>query len=485
MSVRGAAIWAMASNYMAFAINFFASIYLARTFIGPEELGLFSIAFAATTLVAVLQDFGLTRFIAGEKDLDDTKIRTAFSLSLMIAWALALVSIALAWPMAWLYGLPALVPLMLVIGASYLVVPFAIVPTALRQRAMDFKSDTMINIGAALANAAVSIMLAHRGMGAMALAWGAFAQQAARALVSQWRNGFLFPWPLAFNGARPILKFGGGSALLVLSGSLGSKLPELIIGRLINEAAVGLFARAGGLAMQLRTLVSGAVASVFYPAFARVRDRGDPLGPPYQRVVASYCAVTWPSMAGLAVLAEPLIRLLYGERWVGAAPLLQWIAISQICFVALPLHVELPILQGRMKALIHRNVLDTLASVGLLAAGAWFGLQGAAASRLAYGVVWIAIYANFLQQLIGFRWRAMLAIYVRSALATLAAIAPLLALYAFIQPPSQLDLPHMLAGTGAGIGLWVAALAALRHPAFDEIHGLARPILTRIKIARA
>ena len=240
----------------------------------------------------------------------------------------------------------------------------------------------------------------------------------------------------------------------MLSGSLGSKLPELIIGRLINEAAVGLFARAGGLAMQLRTLVSGAVASVFYPAFARVRDRGDPLGPPYQRVVASYCAVTWPSMAGLAVLAEPLIRLLYGERWVGAAPLLQWIAISQICFVALPLHVELPILQGRMKALIHRNVLDTLASVGLLAAGAWFGLQGAAASRLAYGVVWIAIYANFLQQLIGFRWRAMLAIYVRSALATLAAIAPLLALYAFIQPPSQLDLPHMLAGTGAGIGLW-------------------------------
>ena len=485
MSVRAAAIWAMSSNYMAFAINFFASIYLARTFIGPEELGLFSIAFAATTLVAVLQDFGLTRFIAGEKDLDQAKIRTAFSLSLMIAWALALVSIALAWPMSWIYDLPELIPLMLVIGASYLVVPFAIVPTALRQRAMDFKSDTMINIGAALSNAGISILLAHQGLGALALAWGAFAQQAARALVSQWRNGFLFPWPLTFSGAKPILKFGGGSSLLVLSGSLGAKLPELIIGRLINEAAVGLFARAGGLAMQLRTLVSGAVSSVFYPAFARVRDRGDLLGPPYQRVVASYCAVTWPSMAGLAVLAEPLIRLLYGERWVGAAPLLQWIAISQICFVALPLHVELPILQGRMKSLIHRNIMDTAASVGLLAVGAWFGLQGAAASRLAYGLVWIAIYAAFLQQLIGFQWRAMMTIYLQSALATLAAVAPLLAIYVFLQPPSQLDPLHMFVGTGAGVLLWFAALAILRHPAFAEIYALAQPILSRMKLARA
>ena len=52
MSVRGAAIWAMASQYVAFAINFGVSIYLARYYIGPDELGLFSIAFAATTLIA-------------------------------------------------------------------------------------------------------------------------------------------------------------------------------------------------------------------------------------------------------------------------------------------------------------------------------------------------------------------------------------------------------------------------------------------------
>jgi len=485
VSVRGAAIWAMVSQYAAFAINFIASVYLARNFIGPDELGLFSIAFAATTLVAVIQDFGLTRYIVGAADLDDAKIRTAFSVSVTIAGIIAVVSIAVAWPMAAIYEQPRLTPLMLVIGASYLIVPFAIVPTALRQRAMDFRSNTMIEVGAAIANAAISIELARRGMGALALAWGAFAQQVARVVISQWRNGFLMPWPLSFTGAGPVLRFGGGSSLLLISGSLGGKLPDLIIGRAIDQLAVGLFARATGLAAQLRMLVSGAVAGVFYPAFARIRDRGEPLGPHYERVVACYCAATWPAMAGLAVLAEPLIRLLYGERWIAAAPVLQWVAISQICFIALPLHVELPILLGRMRPLVSRCFLDTLASILLLMAGAFFGLEAAAASRVAYGIVWIAIFAGFLQRLIGFNWFAMLLMYARSGLATIAAVAPLLLIYAFWQKPSELGLGPMLVGIAFGVIGWLVALRLCRHPAIDEIKGILGPIMQRLRILPA
>ncbi|MCP5403536.1 MAG: lipopolysaccharide biosynthesis protein [Novosphingobium sp.] len=481
MSVRGAQSGPCRRSTSRLAINFGVSIYLARYYIGPDELGLFSIAFAATTLIAVFQDFGLTRYVAGEADLDDAKIRAACSLSLVIAGAIAVVSMALAWPMAALYDMPQLAPLMLVIGASYLLLPFTVVPRALIQRKLDFKSNTIMDIGAASANAVVSIHLARHGAGAMALAWGTLAQFAARALIAQWRNGLLLPWPLSFDGARPILKFGGGSSLLVLSGTLSAKLPDLVIGRLINQAAVGLFGRANGLSGQLRTLVSGAVTGVFYPAFARVRDRGEPLGPHYERVVSCYCGVTWPTMAGLAILAEPLIRLLYGERWLGAAPLLQWIAISEICFVALPLHVELPILLGRMKALIHRNLLDTLASVLLLAVGAYFSLEAAAASRFAYSIVWIFIYIGFLHTLVGFRWGGLLANYAKSGLATIAAIAPTVAIYAFWQGPSELGFAEMLAGTLAGIFAWLVTLWLTDHPLFREFTGLIGDMLGKLR----
>lgn len=485
MSVRAAALLAMLSQYVAFAINFAASIYLARHYITPEGLGLFTIALTATQLIALFQDFGVTRYITGEPDFDKDKAHTAFTLSVGIAWTIAILAMTLAKPVSWLYAMPALFPVMLVVGASYFIAPFATVPMALRQREMDFASNTMVEIGAAAANAIVAIALAMRGYEALALAWGTFAQWVAKAVIAQWRNGLFLPLRPRLAGMKPVLRFGGGSSLLVLSGALGGRVPELVLGRLLDQAAVGLYSRAVGLAGQLRQLVSGAVTSVFYPAFARVRDRGEPLGPPYERVVACYCGVTWPAMIALALVAEPLIRILYGEKWLGAVPLLQWIALAQVLFVALPLHVELPILTGRMKALIHRNVLDTLASIVLLALGAAVSLEWAAASRVGYGLVWFAIYAGFLKSVIGFGWRGMLAGYARSALAALASIAPLAAMFVFWRGPEAITLPGLLLGTVLGIACWALTLMAVRHPLHTEITGLLGSVIARIRKTRS
>ena len=40
-AVRGAAIWSMGGQYVAFTVNFAASVIVARYFLGPEEAGLF------------------------------------------------------------------------------------------------------------------------------------------------------------------------------------------------------------------------------------------------------------------------------------------------------------------------------------------------------------------------------------------------------------------------------------------------------------
>jgi O-antigen/teichoic acid export membrane protein len=211
---------------------------------------------------------------------------------------------------------------------------------------------------------------------------------------------------------------------------------------------------------------------VFYPAFRRVRDSGAPLGPPYLRVVAAYTGVTWPAMAGIAVLAGPLVDLLYGTHWHAAAPLLAWIALGQLCFVAVPLYADLPILLGRMNGMLRRLALDTLASLALLALAAPHGLGWIAASRLAHGIVFVAIYAPFLRSMVGFRWRDLVHIYGQSMAAAAAAVTPLLASYALWQGPDEVGLVQAGGGVLAGVGCWLAALALLRHPLFDEILAL-------------
>jgi len=229
MSVRTAAAWSLVTQYTTFALQFIVSLILARWFITPEELGLFSIAFAAITLIAFLQDFGVTRYIVGERDLTPEKLQMAFTVSVCFAWGIALLSILSAWPISWFYDDPRMLPVTLVLATSYIFAPLAIVPQAMCQRRMDYKSNAMIEMGVALANMIVTLGLAIDGLGALALAWGVFAQQVARLVVSQWRSGGMWPWPWRVHGAQPVLTIGGTNSVQAVCNSVIARAPELMI----------------------------------------------------------------------------------------------------------------------------------------------------------------------------------------------------------------------------------------------------------------
>lgn len=85
MSVRDAAVWAMAGQYLSFAIQFIASVIISRWFLSPGEVGLFSIALATALIVAVLQDFGLSRYISGLTTLDRQEIARCGSVAVLFS----------------------------------------------------------------------------------------------------------------------------------------------------------------------------------------------------------------------------------------------------------------------------------------------------------------------------------------------------------------------------------------------------------------
>lgn len=484
MSVRAAAIWSMGAQYVAFTIQFLTSVAISRFFLSPSDMGLYSIALSAAMMVSILQDFGISRYITGQPVVGEQEIQTCFSVSLLFALAIGLCIFALSWPLSRFYDDARLAPLMTIVALSYLLVPFGIVPAAVLQRRMDFRSLFTVNVGAAIANAAVSLGLAAAGYAAFSLAWSAVAQQGTRALIGLWSSGMRIPFPLRLRGARPILRFGSASSLLFVSGAIGTRSPELVIGRMLTLTAVGLFGRASSLAMQLQTLASGAVDSVFYSAFARLRDERQSLAAPYLRVVAAYGAVTWPAMAFLGAAATPIVLLLYGPRWEGVAPLLLWIALSQVFISALPMHVELPILMNRMRRLLVLNLLDTAASIATLVVGLTVSLEGAGVSRIAYGALWFLIYARILRQLAGFRWRDLMLIYLQSGLATVAAVTPLLLVYRFAIPPADMRLLPLIACAAAGGIAWLAAIHIVRHPVRVELHAIVHPLIARTGLIR-
>jgi len=184
------------------------------------------------------------------------------------------------------------------------------------------------------------------------------------------------------------------------------------------------------------------------------------------------------------VIAEPVVLLLCGDTWAEAAPLLAWVAIAECFFVVVPLHMDLPILLGRMRQLMAINFADTALSVLALVAGSMIGLQEAAASRMSYGLGWFLLYLFWMQRLIGFSWPAIIRIYLVSAI--IAALTALPAIWAVTmwRTPATLSFTGMMvAATLSGMA-WLAATLLLRHPARDDLVGTAMhalgPVLARL-----
>jgi O-antigen/teichoic acid export membrane protein len=485
MSVRTAALWSMGAQYVSFLIQFIVSVLISRFFLAPAEVGLFSIALATAMVLSVLQDFGITRYVSGQPDLTETEARTCTTVSMIVAWGIAVLILAAAWPIAQFYGDPRLVALIAIIAGSYLLVPFSTVSTALLIRNMNFRALFAVYAGSTFFGWTFALILAAAGYSAASLAWAMIIQAAARAVIAQYFHRSLPRWPVTRAEAKPILGFGSSSMVLAISSAIGMRSQDLVVGRIISVEAAGLYSRATALAGQLSVLVTGAINGVFYPAFARLRDQGEALGAPYVRVVAGNTAINWAAMAGLSAAAEPLVRALYGEKWMAAAPLLRWTALAEMCFVAIPLHMDMPILLGRIKTLIRYNLLDTLVSISLLGLGALYSLEGAAIGRLAYGLIWILIYIRFQHSLIKFSWSAILSVYFKSGVAAASAIVPMLLAYQFWRPASVMNFAELLLCSGLGVLCWTAMLFLLRHPVRTEITGMLHALLTNFGLRKA
>ena len=469
MKVSTALTWAMASQYLVFATQFATSLYLARYHIDPQALGLFSIAVAIVALARSFQDAGLLQYLVGLRRLTATDRQNAITLSFLLAAATFFFCLLIAWPAGRVMHAPgddgmAITHLILFMGLGSLCTPFTLLPLTILQRRMDSRRIAYVDLGCSVTNGIVAIALAQIGYGALALAAGTLAQQLCRALLLRSLVQARFARRLSLARAGRLVRYGQSATLLNIAWLGAEKAPDLILGHHIGPVAVGLFARAQGLSMMIRQLCLSGISSVFYAKFSRLQGRDQPLGPFYEHMTAAFCALTWPAFAGLALLAEPILFLLFGPNWGVAAPALRWTALSQICFVALPLHIELPMLLGRRRALIKRCLLDTGLSVALMTYAATRDVEAAALSRCAFGLCWFVIHATQMHRLIGFRWARMGRAYGAAGLLTVAAMLPA-ALVLFFAPLAPIGTAQLGLTVVSGISGWTAMLWLLRKPA--------------------
>jgi len=447
----------------------------------PAELGVYSVAMALLAMASTLRDMGAGNYLLQEKDLTADRIRAVWAVQLGLGVLLGLVVALLSGPAARFYDEPAIREIMLLLALNYLINPFGSLTYAWLMREMRYDAIATMRFTSTLSGAAVSLILAWHGHGAISLAWGSLCGTLVNAGVSIFYRPDGYPWIPGVKDLKRVLSFGArltGTSILT---SLSAAAPEFLLGKTQGMAATGFYSRANGLVALFNRLVTDAVYTVALSMFSQQARNGQNYAEPFMRAIAYLTALSWSFTVGLVLLAHPTMLLLYGEQWLVAVPLTRWLASAAAVSVSIPLCTAALVGAGQLARMLRATLITTLATISAAAAGAAFGLQVLGMSMLLASVISIAAWHHITRQHVGFTWAALIRCSLHSAIvAVTTGIGPLIAVLIYGWQPHSVLAPLSL-GISLGVVGFFASVLIFNHPLADEIRRVIALLMTRLR----
>lgn len=328
-----AAKWSTLTTLARFALQLLAQVVLARL-LGPDIYGVFGMGLVIFTFSNFLATFGFSWSLAQLKDISDEDIRFAFTWQ-MVVGLLAGGALYLGAPLAVAYFKDERVlPIVQWMALTCVINAAGSVSGNLMRRHMNFRMSGLIQLlSYALGYLVVGIPMALWGAGVYALV----AAWMVQALVVVVAGYSLAPHPIkpcwVSPQARQMVKIGAAVFFTNLGNWFINNLDRLLIGRVLNAHAMGVYTAGYNLANMPNTLLLGALQPVFLAAGARVQDDPGRLSKAYCEIMATIWVLLLPAFVFLAWMAPDAILLLYGKAWADTAPVLAVLFLAMPAFV--------------------------------------------------------------------------------------------------------------------------------------------------------
>ncbi|HWV18088.1 MAG TPA: oligosaccharide flippase family protein [Rhodocyclaceae bacterium] len=362
----------------ATAANFGLSIVLARL-LSPSEIGIFSMTAIAVSFAHVFRDFGVVSFIKQQKELNSDIIATATGVLITTSWAIAAVLYLLSSYWANWFDEPGIEQVMHVLALGFVFIPFGAIPQAVLTRNFEVGKQAIATIVSTATYISAAILLALNDFSYMSMAWANLVnilvtgacyivlrppEVTMRASLRQWRR---------------VVNFGTGAMLTSSLKAIDLALPDILLGKMSGAHQVGLFSRANSTVNILNHVAGPTINYVALPYLARVHHGGHDMAAELKRVIAYISGIFWPALAVTAVLADPIIVLLYGEAWRESATAMGWLCLA--CAAQTTFSLTQPALTG-----IGRPYLSAIALICAVTLKILFGILLYDGSLASFGI---------------------------------------------------------------------------------------------------
>ena len=248
-------------------------------------------------------------------------MRAAFTISGGLGFVLGGVVWLAAPSLAAFYRMPAVEPVFRGIALLFPIDGLNTVGESLLTRQLRFRLFVALDVGSyILGYACIGVLLAWLGFGVWALVAANLAQVTLRTIAMYAATRHAVRPSLDLRASRDLLSFGFGHSLAQLALVLSQQGDNLVVGRWLGPAALGIYGRAYSLMVMPATVFGKIVNRVLFPVMSQVQDERERLAGAYERALAIVALISLPVSAILWVVAPEFIPALLGPRW-GAAVL--------------------------------------------------------------------------------------------------------------------------------------------------------------------
>jgi O-antigen/teichoic acid export membrane protein len=462
------------------------SIIVLARLLSAEDFGIVAIATTVLGIVVAVTELSLGSALIQREKVTPELIDSAWSIALIRTLIIVVFFLLAAYPLSILYDDPRLIPVFMVAGLTGALSGFFNPHVPLRTKQMEFRPLMAVQVTQKGVGLAIGIGIAIW----LQNYWAIIIGNAIGAAVATLLSYIIVPYRPRFTLAQAssFTSFSGWLFLGQITSVLNWRFDQLLIGLVLPKAQLGAYAVADNLSAIPTRETTAPLAQALFPGFANMSNDLPRIRRAYLTAQATMALIALPAGIGLALLAEPLVALALGQKWIMIVPLIQIIsccyAIQTLTTGFRPLAMAL----GETRILFGRDLLGLLfravcVVIGLLADG----LMGLVWGRAVSTVIGILLAFELVRRLTGIGLLQQITVHARTFAAIFAMVAAVLAARPFVQSGGPIYELLIEIGLLASLGMftYVVTLGVLWQFAGrcsgpeSELLGLGRKILFR------
>jgi O-antigen/teichoic acid export membrane protein len=373
-----ASFWSVLMRVALQATSTVRNLVLARL-LAPDDFGLFGIALVVLSFIDRFSNSGLhSALIQKDRDIAEF-LDTAWTVQ-AIRGTLAALTLTFAGPLvAGFFDEPRAAPLIQVLGLSVFLRGLVNPGILYFQRELEVNRQFMLRFGGTIVDLAVSIVAALVLRNVWALMIGLIAGLLTRLGASFVMHRFRPKPRLCLDQLRELSLYGRWVFLSNAVQFLMHKGDSLLIAKLMGAPALGIYMMARTVSELITSEVSRSLTDVAFPAYSRLQGDLVRTGRAFCTVLELLWSVVAPLTVMVAILAEPITRLLLGPKWLQAASLIPFLGVAGAVSVLVSNAATILRAVGRPSLAFRQSVINVVLTFSLMYPfGTTLGLRGVA-----------------------------------------------------------------------------------------------------------